>query len=280
MESKSMKLEFKTIGTDTEVFLQTRAGKPVPVIGLIGGTKEKPRSVLGGKGYAIQEDNVMAEFNIPPAVTARAFSASIDKILARLTEEVGKHDLEINIAAACHFDPKQLEHPQAQHIGCEPDFCVWTRSINEFDESKRDLLQTMRSSGGHVHVGFTDNGGAPTIDSQELVVMFLDLFLGVPSVVLDKDHDRRKLYGKAGAFRPKPYGVEYRVLSNFWIAHESLREWVFNNTYKALLYANDSAYRRALLDRHEDIIQTINTQNVRKVNDLVAQFGVTMPRQS
>jgi hypothetical protein len=33
----------------------------------------------------------------------------------------------------------------------------------------------------------------------------------------DKDTERRKLYGKPGAFRPKPYGCEYRVLSNAWV---------------------------------------------------------------
>jgi hypothetical protein len=41
---------------------------------------------------------------------------------------------------------------------------------------------------------------------------------------------RRELYGKAGAFRPKPYGVEYRVLSNRWLNSEALIRWVYNQS--------------------------------------------------
>ncbi len=36
----------------------------------------------------------------------------------------------------------------------------------------------------------------------------------------DKDTERRGMYGKAGAFRPKPYGVEYRTLSNAWLSND------------------------------------------------------------
>lgn len=40
------------------------------------------------------------------------------------------------------------------------------------------------------------------------------MYIGVPSVLLDTDKKRRKLYGKAGCFRLTGYGFEYRVLSS------------------------------------------------------------------
>ena len=34
----------------------------------------------------------------------------------------------------------------------------------------------------------------------------MDLFLGVPSILIDPDTERRKMYGKAGDYRLKEYG--------------------------------------------------------------------------
>ena len=86
--------------------------------------------------------------------------------------------------------------------------------------------KNLRSCGGHVHVG--------TKHDPIHVVKAMDIYLGVPSLKLDPDKQRRKLYGKAGAFRFKSYGVEYRTLSNFWIWSKELQEWVFKQTNKAL----------------------------------------------
>lgn len=62
----------------------------------------------------------------------------------------------------------------------------------------------------------------------------MDLYLGVPSILMDGDTDRRRLYGKAGAYRSKPYGVEYRTLSSFWVADPKLIGWAFEQTMRAV----------------------------------------------
>jgi hypothetical protein len=66
------------------------------------------------------------------------------------------------------------------------------------------------------------------------LVKQLDSYLGLPSLLFDRDTLRRKMYGQAGAFRPKPYGVEYRVLSNAWLLNENRMRFVFNQTTRAV----------------------------------------------
>jgi len=94
-----------------------------------------------------------------------------------------------------------------------------------------------------LHVGFpnTKNEDVTNVqhvmNCQDLVQQF-DWFLGGWSVFMDKDEVRRNLYGKMGACRYKPYGVEYRVLSNFWVASKELRLATWNRTCSAISNMN------------------------------------------
>jgi len=58
------------IGADPEVFITNEKGDIISGIGLIGGTKKEPRKVSCG---AVQEDNVLGEFNITAASSRSAF---------------------------------------------------------------------------------------------------------------------------------------------------------------------------------------------------------------
>jgi hypothetical protein len=63
------------------------------------------------------------------------------------------------------------------------------------------------------------------------MIYLMDLFLGVPSIFMDTDKTaprRRTLYGQAGRFRVKPYGMEYRSLSSFWLASPILVELIYD----------------------------------------------------
>ena len=54
----------------------------------------------------------------------------------------------------------------------------------------------------HLHLGYEN----PNIDTSLMLVKYLDMYLGVPSVLRDTDSRRRSLYGKAGCFRLCRYG--------------------------------------------------------------------------
>jgi len=274
------------VGSDCEVFLKDPFGNSVPVIGLLGGTKQNPKPVLGGKGFAVQEDNVMAEFNIPAANDITSFVTSINKITCYLDDYFNElvHDkhrfLSVDISPSCLFSPRQLDHPQAKEIGCEPDMCVWTRKENKIT-SAHPLLKQMRTAGGHLHVSYTYDGKSPAEFEDEVTENFIkmhDLCHGVPSVILDRDTRRKQLYGKAGAFRFKDYGAaaghEYRVLSNFWIKGLNTIRWAYRQTEHCieLLNADSISFDENELGKR---IQTcINTNNVEMAQEICQEYGI------
>lgn len=214
------------LGCDPEIFLVDAAGKFKSSIGLIGGSKSMPLELPIGEGYAVQEDNVAVEFNIPPASNAKEFVHHIGTTLKFLTDHVKQqYGFEFSKESATYFPKEELTDPAALMFGCDPDFNAWTMTRNPRPKADNE---TLRSCGGHVHIGCGRD-----VDGEK-VIRCADLFLGVPSAKMDKGLLRKGLYGKHGAYRIKPYGVEYRVLSNFWIFSEQTIDWVWRNTAKAV----------------------------------------------
>lgn len=269
-----MTYKLKAVGADPEFFLfDEKKNRPVPSIGLIGGTKEEPQFINDDKFSAIQEDNVMVEFNIKPARTPEEFVQNTFIVMNYLNLKFQLLGLTPIIKPSMEFDPVELEHPQAKEIGCLGDFNAWTWKPNL---PIRPLdLGAIRVAGGHVHVSYSYNDKAPSKDDQHIAVRMLDLALGVPSVMLDDDPVRRKFYGKAGAFRPKQYGVEYRTLSNFWIREQKTMEWVFNQVvwaFKKLKECDRLPVKDEVL-----IIGAINENNKEKAQDLIDRYQIAMP---
>jgi hypothetical protein len=251
-----MKTKFK-LGCDPELFLIDVTGKLRASCGLIGGSKRDPMPINAlGDGYAVQEDNVAIEFNIPPASNAEEFVSSIKKTVDYLSKSVkNMHGFTIDTRSAAYFPMEELVSPAALEFGCDPDFNAWTLRRNPRPKASD---ATLRSCGGHVHVGYSSKD----IDPIRLI-RSMDLFLGVPSVLMDKGELRKKLYGKAGAFRQKIYsngeqGVEYRTLSNFWALDERLSKWVWDNTEKAI---NAVESQFSIEDYKDSILDAIDNNN-------------------
>jgi hypothetical protein len=243
------------LGADPELFLQSnKTGRIVSAIGKIGGTKTHPLPVESlGKGFAIQEDNVLVEYNIPPADSVGAFILYNKHMMSYLSKKVNKeHDCQLAIQASHIMDDEALADPRAHVFGCEPDFNVWTLEDNPRPCAVDPAL---RSAGGHVHIGLK-------MGRMDKIVFarLLDSTLGVWSVMLDEDTRRRELYGRAGAIRLKPYGLEYRTLSNFWLQQDYYQRQVWENVTKAYLKwkARDLS---VLEDFGEDIFNAINTSD-------------------
>jgi len=209
-----------TIGADPEIFL-TRAGKAVSGHGTIPGTKRNPYPVDEG---AIQVDGTALEFNIDPIPLDGSNATSLwkrcQKVMGQLQRQVGTVDstLEFNLSSVQEYtDEDMATFPRkALDLGCDPDYNAYTLAPNP----RPDRTGNIRTAAGHIHVGW--DAGIPA-DHPEHVkicadfVQSLDLTVGMFMTIIDTDPRRRELYGKAGAFRPKSYGVEYRTPSNVWL---------------------------------------------------------------
>ena len=108
-------------------------------------------------------------------------------------------NLGILCSASQMVDEDQLNSPQAQEFGCSVDYNAYTKMANPKPEGTKTNL---RSCGFHLHLGYEN----PNIDTSLMLVKYLDMYLGVPSVLRDTDSRRRSLYGKAGCFRLCRYG--------------------------------------------------------------------------
>ena len=124
---------------------------------------------------------------------------------------------------------------EAKELGCSPDFNAWTGTVNPPPSCPSN--PRLRTASGHLHIGWTndaDMGDIQHILNCQDLVKQLDWYLGAWSLKMDPDPTRRLLYGKAGACRYKPYGVEYRVLSNFWLTSKDRRLQVWNRLNQAI----------------------------------------------
>jgi hypothetical protein len=219
-------------GCDPEFFILNADGKIVSAHDLLPGTKDNPYKVDKG---AIQVDGVAAEFNIDPAETFEEFDGNISTVMKTMLSMLPK-GYKASVVPSVIFDEEEWARipPSAKELGCMPDFNAWTESVNP---APRPTVERMRTASGHLHIGWTE--GASLDDVQHIMncndlVKQLDWYLGGWSLSQDADKDRRILYGRAGACRYKPYGVEYRVLSNFWITTKSRRLSVWDRMQEGI----------------------------------------------
>lgn len=253
------------IGADPEIFVGKNGGVK-SIIGLVGGTKEHPLPLLTlGQGFAVQEDNVAMEFNIPPSPDRASFVGNIHMAMEFLENAVrDSYGLQFVKSSAELFPKEELTDPRALVFGCDPDFNAWTGKQNRMPKG---VDPSLRSCGGHIHIGYEEQLDKPS------VIKAMDLYTGVPSILMDTGERRKQLYGKAGAFRPKSYGVEYRTLSNYWVFDKQLTAWVYDNTERAL----ESVLNKFSFDDDAQNIQdAINNNNKDLAHHLVQKYQLNV----
>lgn len=246
------------IGSDPELFVG-RQGVVDFAIGRVGGSKEMPRPVDFG---ALQEDNVLLEYNIDPAGSIDEFKHHMMAVLEQGRQVIAQYGLDIIMGLSSHvFDIEKLDEAgdAAWIFGCEPDHNGWTGEVNVFPT---DVNPMLRTAGGHLHIGYSHIEEV-TFEKSSNIIQMCDYLMGLPSVLMDTDDQRKQLYGKAGACRYKSYGPEYRSLSNFWLASDELLGWAYNN-------ARASYERLGELGGFKRIISGDEVQRIINTNDKLA----------
>lgn len=233
-----------TIGTDPEFSLiDEEAQRRTSAHGLIPGTKQEPHKVNGG---AVQIDGAMVEYNTEPASSAEEFIANNLKVMEALRNMIPKK-YTFDFKPAVFFDDIYFEKipDNVKELGCSPDFDAYKKGAMNPRPIPPDGKENMRTCSGHIHIGWTKDADVLSLSHRWdccLIVRALDKCVLPYLKKFDKDTNRASLYGKPGAFRPKSYGVEWRVPSNAWLNHPKLWGWLFEACKAVVIAVYEGKY--------------------------------------
>jgi len=188
------------------------------------GNKESPTKV-GDMYYS--NDGVSVECAITPSDTKRDFTLKIAAGKHQMLSMVNQQAPNAVYSDSVVVCPRVLSD-YAKIAGCMPSYDVY----KNISVSPKANLVNYRTIGGHLHIDLDDR----SISSVKRFTRILDLVVGLRLTFMNEEglHQekrRRALYGKAGEIRLKPYGLEYRTLSSWWVANDhSGLVWDFNST--------------------------------------------------
>lgn len=262
-----------TVGSDPEVVLMNRQGQPISAPNVLkygpGEIEIRHNKTRFGNFYP---DNANLEFSPNHGETKEEFVGNIRGLLTIAHNVIGP-EYTMHAIPSLEFPVKELEHPICAKFGCDPSYDSFEVKVNTVP--KGAVKRQLRSAGGHIHLG---NGGGhdylQDFKSQLETVNTFELIAGIPSLLLDNTKEamqRRVLYGKAGDHRLKPYGVECRSLSNFWIAAPELTGYVYDLaqiTGKEMLEQNMKSFDKYKLP---NVINKGNLQTAKEIYKEVVQ---------
>ena len=262
-----------TIGADPEMFIiNQKTGEVVSSIGIIPGEKGAPwTDPSWPPGFGLEIDNILVEYNIPPARSKEQFISYIEFMKSYIDEYVKNINSNYGVlCASSRLVPEtELDNPIAQLFGCCPDFNCYTGSPNPRPKGDKTNL---RSAGFHVHYGYED----PDIDHSVAMVKCFDVFLGLMSLLFDTDRKRRSLYGKAGCYRLTSYGVEYRTLSSKMAETTEMLSLV----YDGVVAATQAYEMNLVMPNSTDVINAINTSDVNSAKYILRTYRASVPKNT
>ena len=294
-----------TLGGDPEFFFANKEGTTIGSEKILpkDGISSSPE---GNVTYGAENnkntgktviDGVQAELH-PRASTCREVLASEIALCFRsLKDTLQAKGVKVVVAPLVDVSQNEIDSltPQSQVFGCEPSRNIYQNA--EESSIKVDAKKYLkRSAGGHVHLGNyyanvlneaarnltpgdREYGGRFAIATRtekvlkqmpETLIPILDIIVGNTCVLLDQNEgniERRANYGRVGEFRVKPYGMEYRTLSNFWLKSYPLMSLVYGLARFAVHLVEQSTpendYVAALMGavNRDDIIKAINENN-------------------
>lgn len=225
----------KAIGSDPEVFAESKDGRLMPAFEFLGSkaapTKAPPGTYGGNNCYW---DGYQAEFDTRANGCLSYHVDSIRNGLFGVYEALKKLDKDAVLSVRTTFDipDYRLRADADEHVmfGCMPSKNAY--NMEGIKDDGRNV--EFRSAGGHIHLEVKPASEAEIIKG----VKAMDAVLGVACVSLFAKFDdarRRKMYGLAGEYRLPPHGVEYRVLSNAWLSHPLITNIVMDLSRKAYM---------------------------------------------
>jgi len=196
-------------GTEAEFFLQDSEGKIVPASRYIPGTKAQPHRLVNG---VCHPDGLSLEVGCPPADTPEGMLANLFKVIQEVTDlYLTPNGITISNRMEVRVSDVEGATVEDLEFGCGTEY---DRNQPDLMYKQRDLVASRdkRYSGFHIHLGYTEgqeDNYFSYSDSCDLVRALDHL---VERHSLHTTAARSQQYGGMGAFRVKPYGIEYRCM--------------------------------------------------------------------
>lgn len=238
--------EYCYLGADIEFFFKK------PRFGIVPSEKYLPfgDNPLEGDNHTLHTDGFQGEVTAVHSHKRSELANNIWNGLDIVSNMAAKDNLVIDFSPSVTIKSIEGLDDRTIEFGCSPEFSAW----NDGEMIPQPCaMQPIRTAGAHLHIGTTidmdevnknpdDYDHKNQINFRRLkfhslitnekeglkLIQMLDIILGTTSVLMAKDYKnermRRMLYGSAGSFRFKPYGIEYRVLSPFFMKDV----WIFN----------------------------------------------------
>ncbi len=225
-----------SLGADPEIFVVNKEEEIVSASNIIN----KEISVSEGSG-AVANDGMQIELHPNPTQCRETLISNLFDCIKEANKLATDKGYKLTESFTKDVSPDILKSlsPEVQALGCEPDYSAYGGKIKilNIDGSKH----FKRYCGGHIHLGLLVGENELNYqykkriqeqyhNNADYMTKMFDYLVGNTFVLLDHDEsnvERRKVYGQAGSYRRQKHGIEYRVLSNFWLRHSSLVSLAF-----------------------------------------------------
>jgi len=245
------------LGSDPEAFIvNTRTGQVVSSKRFTDGTKDKPEELVGG--YALLNDNILIEGNVPPASTREEFIANMTQLHTFMSERAEKRLAHLENHDCREINAELMMTDEAKEFGCSSFRDAWNGLI---EIETPQLNNNSRPAGCHIHIGIEDL----TDYERQAIVRAFDIFVTLPSIAITgQSYRTANLYGLLGACRLKIYGVEARSLGGHFFQPKYFG-WIYDLTFLAVDYAFKNTER---INDFPNITTLIGTERQRIIKSL------------
>lgn len=243
------------IGGDPELFVMKGNGDVLPAWEFL-----RAKSMKDDMYW----DGVQAEFRASPRTCLVEYTNNLQFNLGNLMQAAVKKDRHAQMSRFSVVPVPEviLKNSALKYLefGCQPSISVY----EELGEPSIDpRLLPVRFAGGHIHAGIGEQVYGPKIREA---VYALDGILGVAAVGMAANMDdpqRRRFYGRAGEIRLPKHGLEYRVLSNFWLISPPIAYMVHELFRAALRFGLSGAYSLLFKTPQVEVRRIINELDVK-----------------
>lgn len=237
-----------TLGSDPELFLLDNNNDVVPSASVINDSKIE----------SVAPDGFQFELHPSSHTCRESCGYYIGKAIVALNKFAVSNSFKLSFDLAHTISDKIWKNTpnSVKKFGCNP-----TENVHKnIKKISSGLRERFRAGGGHIHIGW-----GKARENAETLIKVLDIVAGNTCVLIDRDEknaQRRLKYGRAGEYRLKPYGLEYRVLSNFWL--RGYVAWSFASSLvrnAATIVANELGDELISKFDMKEVQEAINTNN-------------------